>query len=356
MSKDNFRELSRKFKGVWCPAHLWLYEDMNVMEKMFYLEIDSLDNENGCIASNDHFSKFSGLSKSRCSEIIKSLESKGILSIKYTYKIRKGKQTKEVDQRIIRINPAWERSIRAAYEAIQDDLDDQERKATEPPVEIEEKIQDQHAEDPLRDSEDPPFEKPKTPFEKPKDRYTLLDKHILKDNDDVKSSEIIINDTQINLFVERFNSVAKKQVKIITKQRKEKLQVLINTYGIDSVMLVCDAIKESSYLTENLDFSHMVDNEELFANVVNGKYKDREKVTQAAANGSVAKSKNPHFTTTYSHGWDLDELEKREMDHVAKLYGEPSPERSQWAKDLLSQIKYDQEPSEIENAIQVKFA
>ena len=34
-----------------------------------------------------------------------------------------------------------------------------------------------------------------------------------------------------------------------------------------------------------------------------------------------AKSKNPHFTTTYSHNWDLAELEKREREYIEKMYG-----------------------------------
>lgn len=38
--------------------------------------------------------------------------------------------------------------------------------------------------------------------------------------------------------------------------------------------------------------------------------------------GKKTTSKNPHFTSTYSHNWDLDELEKRESQYIDnKLYG-----------------------------------
>lgn len=48
--------------------------------------------------------------------------------------------------------------------------------------------------------------------------------------------------------------------------------------------------------------------------------KDKEQ-TKVSASNKKAKSKNPHFTTTYSHNWDLAELEKREREYVEKMYG-----------------------------------
>ena len=49
---------NRAFKGIWIPKEIWLSTDLKVMEKLVLVEIDSLDNEEGCFASNDHFSKF----------------------------------------------------------------------------------------------------------------------------------------------------------------------------------------------------------------------------------------------------------------------------------------------------------
>lgn len=68
--------MERAFKGIWIPAEIWLNKDLTLLEKVFLVEIDSLDNENGCFASNEYFSNFFGLSKNRCSEVIKSLEKK----------------------------------------------------------------------------------------------------------------------------------------------------------------------------------------------------------------------------------------------------------------------------------------
>ena len=91
--------MERDFKGIWIPKEIWLNKDLTMNEKLFLIEIDSLDNENGCFASNDYFADFFGLSKNRCSEIIKSLEKKGLLFI--TYKYRTG--TKSIEKRIIKV-------------------------------------------------------------------------------------------------------------------------------------------------------------------------------------------------------------------------------------------------------------
>lgn len=90
--------MERAFKGIWIPKEIWLSEDLNIMEKLFLVEIDSLDNDHGCFASNDYFSKFFKLSKNRCSEIIKSLEEKKYILISYKY--RPG--TKQIEKRILR--------------------------------------------------------------------------------------------------------------------------------------------------------------------------------------------------------------------------------------------------------------
>ena len=91
--------LERDFKGIWIPKEIWLNKELTTTEKLFLIEIDSLDNEKGCFASNDYFSEFFGLSKSRCSEIIHALEQKGILSIELKYKIG----SKLVEKRIIKV-------------------------------------------------------------------------------------------------------------------------------------------------------------------------------------------------------------------------------------------------------------
>lgn len=90
---------NRKFLGIWIPAEIWLSSDLSLQEKVFLVEINSLDNEDGCYATNDYFSKFFGLSKNRCSEIIKGLEKKGLIKIRYTYR----PNTKCVEKRFINV-------------------------------------------------------------------------------------------------------------------------------------------------------------------------------------------------------------------------------------------------------------
>jgi len=91
--------VERDFKGIWIPKEIWLNTHLTMNEKLFLVEIDSLDNEKGCFASNDYFAEFFGLSKNRCSEIIKSLEKKGFLSVSYKYKVG----TKAIESRIIKL-------------------------------------------------------------------------------------------------------------------------------------------------------------------------------------------------------------------------------------------------------------
>lgn len=98
----------RDFKGVWIPKEIWLSTDLKVMEKLILVEIDSLDNEDGCFASNEHFSKFFSLSKNRCSEIIKSLEKKGYIDINYIYQ----DGSKAIAKRVIRCIRKTDRGIR----------------------------------------------------------------------------------------------------------------------------------------------------------------------------------------------------------------------------------------------------
>ena len=89
--------INRDFKGVWIPKEIWLNKDLTIMEKLFLVEIDSLDNDKGCFASNAHFSEFFGITKGRCTQIIKSLEKKGLVTIKLE------REGKNVSKRIIKV-------------------------------------------------------------------------------------------------------------------------------------------------------------------------------------------------------------------------------------------------------------
>ena len=81
--KRKTSENNRKFKGVWIPADYWLDENLTIMEVVILTEIDSLDGENGCFASNKHFASFIGMTPAYVSKIIKHLKEKGYISVKY---------------------------------------------------------------------------------------------------------------------------------------------------------------------------------------------------------------------------------------------------------------------------------
>src|SRR5699024_10564078 len=87
----------RDFKGIWIPKEIWLSENLSMQEKIFLSEIDSLDNEDGCFASNGYFAEFFSLSKGRCSQIISKLEEKGYITAEYI------RNNNKVQRRVLRI-------------------------------------------------------------------------------------------------------------------------------------------------------------------------------------------------------------------------------------------------------------
>lgn len=94
--KRKTSENNRKFKGVWIPAEYWLDENLTIMEVVLITEIDSLDSENGCFASNKHFADFLGVTSGRASQLITDLKEKGYIKTTYT-------TNNNVTQRIIRV-------------------------------------------------------------------------------------------------------------------------------------------------------------------------------------------------------------------------------------------------------------
>ena len=91
--------MKRDFKGVWIPKDVWLSKDLTVQEKLFYVEINSLDNEKGCFANNHYFAEFFDISKQRVSIVIKSLIDKGYIKSTIIYK----EGTKQIVYRVLNI-------------------------------------------------------------------------------------------------------------------------------------------------------------------------------------------------------------------------------------------------------------
>lgn len=70
-----------KTTGLWIPQEILDDNNLSLQEKVLLAKIEALDNEEGCFATNDHFSKLLGVNKVRVSNIISSLiEKKYIVS------------------------------------------------------------------------------------------------------------------------------------------------------------------------------------------------------------------------------------------------------------------------------------
>ena len=71
----------RDFKGIWIPKEIWLNENLTLLEKIIFVEIDSLDNENHCIAGNEYFANFCGCSESKITKAISKLQSLNMIEV-----------------------------------------------------------------------------------------------------------------------------------------------------------------------------------------------------------------------------------------------------------------------------------
>lgn len=72
-------EQDRNFRGIWIPKEIYLNKDLNWTEKILLIEISSLDNKNGCFASNAYFSEFIGITETNISKHISKLKRFGYI-------------------------------------------------------------------------------------------------------------------------------------------------------------------------------------------------------------------------------------------------------------------------------------
>ena len=90
----------RAFQGVFMPRCIWLNNELKPSEKMLLTEINSLDTQKECFASNDHFTTFLNVSKGRVSQMISHLKDLKYINVKLIYK----PHSKEIDKRVITVN------------------------------------------------------------------------------------------------------------------------------------------------------------------------------------------------------------------------------------------------------------
>lgn len=71
----------REFRGIWFPASVWLDKNLSAIEKFILMEIDSLDGEKGCYASNKYLAEFCQCGESTVSRAITKLRELGYIRI-----------------------------------------------------------------------------------------------------------------------------------------------------------------------------------------------------------------------------------------------------------------------------------
>lgn len=91
------KEMSRAFKGIWIPATYWLDDNLKMTEIFLISEINSLDNGQGCFASNNYLADFMGVTASWVSRTVTSLKNKGYITVNYE------RDGKAITKRIIRV-------------------------------------------------------------------------------------------------------------------------------------------------------------------------------------------------------------------------------------------------------------
>ena len=89
-----FLNQERDFKGVYIPKEIWLTPELTGYERLIFMEIYSLDRKFGCIAHNEHFAEWLGISERQVQDYIKRLKDKGLLSVELN---------KAKDTRVIRV-------------------------------------------------------------------------------------------------------------------------------------------------------------------------------------------------------------------------------------------------------------
>ena len=267
--------MERAFKGVWIPKEIWLSKNLTLTEKVFLTEIESLDNSNGCFASNEHFATFFNLSKNRCSEIIKSLEKKGYIDIEYIYK----ENSKEILKRII-------------------------------------KNKKKHGEITYSENRQPHSENRLTPSENWEDNNTSIN------NTDHNISKDILSSNKLLLVIEAWNKLNLSKLVAIkaNTNRYKMLKARINEFGIEKVIESIESINNSDFLKGQNDRAWIITFDWFikpnnFTKVLEGNYLNKG----GAINGQYSNGKS-------NNRWGTGKSEKSFNVKTESEYGELSDE------------------------------
>lgn len=276
--------MERDFKGIWIPKEIWLNKTLTMTEKIFLVEIDSLDNADGCYASNDYFSEFFGLSKNRCSEIIKSLESKGFISIFYEYK----KDTKAIEKRRIKLIDISTGGIR-------------------------------NLETGTRETDRGARNLDKGYSENCEDNNTILNNTINNINNTI--SKDIVSSTKVQSIISAWNTLGLQKIISITPgtTRYKLFNARVKTYGEDKILKAIENIAASPFLKGQnkngwiISFDWFIKPNN-FIKVLEGNYNNDNVVKindyENSSKGSNEKHKRK-FNNFEPRSYDYDSLEKK---------------------------------------------
>lgn len=215
--------MNRDFKGVWIEKDIWLNTELTILEKVIYAEIDSLDNENHCTASNEYFAEFCDCSTSKVSKAIKKLQGLGMIDVM------------SFDGRHRRIRVVKNaRQTSKKYEA---------------------------------------------------DSQKMLTNNISnKQDSNKKSISKDIDNREIEWFLENYHNICvslPKVMKLSDKRKKAVLKIL-NNFSKDNILECFELAEQSDFLKGNNDRGWKADidfilREDKFISILEGKYGGRKK-------------------------------------------------------------------------------
>ena len=121
-------------------------------------------------------------------------------------------------------------------------------------------------------------------------------------NNIIKSSSSNDDDEDLKEVINLYKECINKKLSVNTKSA---LKELISTYGKDHVLSAINVTMDKA-TSPNLAYLKKVCSSDT--------------ISPAPAATKSAKS-NSKFTTTYSHNWDFDQIEKNEREYIEKMYG-----------------------------------
>lgn len=92
--------MSNKCKEIRILTEILKVKNLTITQKVLLSQIEALDKEEGCFATNSYFAELFSLSKTQVSNIISDLKRKGWINVEMVYK----NNSKEIEKRIIRVN------------------------------------------------------------------------------------------------------------------------------------------------------------------------------------------------------------------------------------------------------------